>query len=229
MKIGELVEDGLAGLFGKDSNIHRLYNPDEYIEVDGQRLPVQAPPRPTDNNGARAWDDRYGGTHDPETGQVIRSEPSQAAGPAGETTNRAVAAYRFFIQQGLTAEQAAGFVGNLQAESGPRLDHTAVGDGGRAWGIAQWHPDRRRIWEQWKGRRWTRQNPPGFREQLQFIWYELQNSERRAFSKIRSTNTVAEAAVAVDRFYERSSGAHRQRRINYAREIYRSMQGNSNQ
>jgi hypothetical protein len=119
----------------------------------------------------------------------------------------------FFVRKGLTVAQAAGLVGNLQAESGPRLDINAVGDGGRAKGIAQWHPDRRRNFERWKRKPFSQST---FQEQLDFIWWELTNTESRALRKLRAATTPAEAAEVVDQFYERSSGQHRQKRIEYA-------------
>jgi len=235
MKILEILED-LDSLFGRGSRMHRLYNPEDYVDVNGEQLPAQVEPRPQSAAAGRQWDELYGGTHDPETGQVIQgrsgtqSAPDTSPRPPNRpSAGRAGTAFQFFVNQGLTNEQAAGFVGNLMAESGNNLDHTAVGDGGRAWGIAQWHPDRRRRWEQWRNRRWTQENPPRFEEQLRFIWYELQNQERRAYNRIRQTNDIDQAAIAVDRWYERSSGAHRQKRIRLARQIYRRMTGNRNE
>ena len=68
---------------------------------------------------------------------------------AGMTGNSKIALDFFMSPKGggYTLEQAAGIVGNLQAESGANLDHTAdTGDGGNAYGIAQWNrvasPDR---------------------------------------------------------------------------------------
>ena len=43
----------------------------------------------------------------------------------------------------LTKEQAAGVAGNIHVES-QGFNPRAVGDGGAALGLAQWHPDRRR-------------------------------------------------------------------------------------
>lgn len=233
MQLLELLEDnGLDSLFGRGSNIHKMYNPEDYIDVNGEKLPVQVDPRPQSGAAARKWDQQYGGTHDPATGQVIQGDsgtqnaPNTSVRPENKPgTGRAGTAYNFFVNQGLSPEQAAGFVGNLMAESGNNLDHTAVGDGGKAWGIAQWHPDRRQRWEQWRNREWTQQNPPKFEEQLRFIWYELQNQERRAFNRIRQATTVDQAAIRVDRYYERSSGTARQKRIRLARQIYQRMTG----
>lgn len=50
-------------------------------------------------------------------------------------------AVEFFQYKGLTNEGVAYLVGNFAAESGLRPD--AIGDGGLALGIAQWHPERR--------------------------------------------------------------------------------------
>ena len=62
--------------------------------------------------------------------------PAQTNTPADPTRQ----AMDYFIAQGWTQAQAAGIVADLQAES--NLRPTAVGDNGRAAGIAQWHPDR---------------------------------------------------------------------------------------
>ena len=135
---------------------------------------------------------------------------------AGASEN-ARAAMQFFEGKGLTREQSAGVVGNLQAESGVNLNPAAIGDGGAAWGIAQWHPDRRQIWEQANNKTWQADGTsPGFAEQLQFIVYELNRTESRALRQLRATETAADAARVFDQYYERSSGAHRERRVAYA-------------
>lgn len=135
-------------------------------------------------------------------------------------------ALAFFRGRGLTDAQAAGIVGNLQAESGVNLNPAAVGDGGRAWGIAQWHPDRRRTWEQVNRTQWRRDgSSPNFDQQLQHIWWEFNNTERAAYNRIRSARTAGAAAAIVDQYYERSSGAHRQKRIQNAQALMRSNTG----
>ncbi|OYW90657.1 MAG: hypothetical protein B7Z23_09520, partial [Pseudomonadales bacterium 32-61-5] len=53
---------------------------------------------------------------------------------------RGASSMQFWMSQGYTKEQAAGMVANELAESGG--DPTARGDGGRAHGLFQWHPDR---------------------------------------------------------------------------------------
>lgn len=128
---------------------------------------------------------------------------------AGGTGN-ARTAMQFFTGKGLSAAQSAGVVGNLQAESGANLNTGAVGDGGKARGIAQWHPDRLARFARATGKAFERST---LMDQLNFIWWELNNTERAAMSKLRAARTAEQAAAVFDQYYERSSGAHRGRRI----------------
>ena len=145
-----------------------------------------------------------------QSGTIARVE--QPTGGKGETGNpkEAVA---FFVSKGWTPPQAAGIVGNLQAESGANLRTNAVGDGGQAYGIAQWHPDRQAKFAKAFGKD-IRQ--AGFKEQLAFVQWELENSESKAAAKLKGAVTAEQAAWIFDQYYERSSGAHRQKRINNA-------------
>lgn len=157
-----------------------------------------------------------------QTGAIARvKEPTSptglafkgdATGGVGETGS-AKEAVSFFVSKGWTPQQAAGIVGNLQAESGANLRTDAVGDGGKAYGIAQWHPDRQAKFARAFGKD-IRQ--AGFKEQLAFIQWELDNSESKAASKLKGATTAEQAAWLFDEYYERSSGAHRQKRINNA-------------
>lgn len=153
-----------------------------------------------------------------DSGAVARVEkPSSvtsgnAQAGLGETGS-AKEAVSYFISKGWTPAQAAGIVGNLQAESGANLKTDAVGDGGKAYGIAQWHPDRQAKFAKAFGKD-IRQ--AGFKEQLAFVQWELENSETKAAGFLRSAKTPEEAAWIFDQYYERSSGAHRQRRIDNA-------------
>lgn len=140
------------------------------------------------------------------------------------TSSRANTAMSFFISRGWTPQQASGIVGNLQAESGRNLSMTAVGDGGKALGIAQWHANRRTVFERTFGKPWSQTT---FTDQLNFIQWELNNSDsvsgnlnKNAGTAIRNSTTVAEAAIIFDSQYERSSGAHRQKRIDNAEALY---------
>lgn len=149
------------------------------------------------------------------SGTTASTNPDRVPTDAGGT-GRAKQAMDYFIGKGLTPAQAAGIVGNLQAESGPNLRMDVVGDGGKAMGIAQWHPDRRRNFERFKGKPFAKST---FRDQLDFIWWEFQNTERNAYRKLRGATSAEQAAAIIDQYYERSSGQHRQRRIANARAL----------
>jgi len=128
--------------------------------------------------------------------------------PVSETGN-ATRAMQSFMADGWTKEQAAGIVGNLQQESST-LKTDDVGDGGKAYGIAQWWPDRQAKFKEIY-KKDIRES--GFEEQLAFIKWELANSHARAGRLLRQAKTAAEAAIIVDQHYEASNGKHRQQRI----------------
>ena len=141
-------------------------------------------------------------------------------------TERVEQAFNFFTSRGFTAKQSAGIVGNLIVESGsPDLpEHGPRGDGGQAAGIAQWHPGRRKIFERVYGKPWWQST---FTDQLNFIVWELNNRDsesgslnKKAGELLKKTNSVNMAATIFDEKYERSSGEARQKRINYANNVY---------
>jgi len=84
---------------------------------------------------------------------------------------------------GWTKEQAAGIVGNLQEESGKNLDTKAVGDGRKAKGIAQWHPDRQAKFQEIMGKQVM---DATLEEQLKFVDWELKNSHKVAGDKLKN-------------------------------------------
>lgn len=132
-----------------------------------------------------------------------------AASGVGSSEN-AEKALEFFKSKGWMPQQAAGIVGNLQAESSQELNPSSVGDGGKAYGIAQWHPDRQANFEAQFGKSIKQST---FQEQLEFIQWELENTERKAGELLKGAITASEAAAIIDQHYERSSGEHRGRRI----------------
>lgn len=107
-------------------------------------------------------------------------------------------AYAFYVSQGWTPEQAIGIVGNLIRES--NLNTTIVGtaDDKGSQGIAQWHGDRLKTLKSKYGNNWT-----DFRNQLEFVDWELKNTEKAAGDKLRKTKGVWEAGTIVSDHYER--------------------------
>jgi len=137
-------------------------------------------------------------------------------GNASPKTNRIGYVYGKLIEGGMTPEQAAGFVGNFMVESGPSLNPAAVGDGGNAYGIAQWN-DRRddliRFAAQ-KGKDWH-----DLDTQIAFLFQELNGKEAAAWARIREAKTPEEVALAVSEHFERPGVPHNERRVAFARSI----------
>lgn len=100
---------------------------------------------------------------------------------------------------GWSKEQAIGIAANLHQESSFRPD--AVGDGGRAYGIAQWHPDRQADFQAAMGKPIQGST---LEEQVQFVDYELRKGkERAAGTRLQAATDAASAASVVSQYYER--------------------------
>jgi hypothetical protein len=132
-------------------------------------------------------------------------------GPGVAATGSAKETIDFFEKKGFTRAQAIGIAANIEAES--KFKTNAVGDDGKAYGIAQWHPDRQAIFQRTYGKPIRESS---FQEQLEFINWEFNNNEKKAAGFIRQAQDAGQAAAYVDQYYERSSGAHRQKRIEIA-------------
>ena len=122
---------------------------------------------------------------------------------------------QYFMGKGLSKVQAIGLTANLQAESG--LNTAAVGDSGKAYGIAQWHPDRQAEFQKQFGHSIKTST---FKEQLDFIIYELNNRESAAREQLLKATTIPEA-VKAGVAYERpkDTAGETARRINIANKI----------
>jgi hypothetical protein len=132
-----------------------------------------------------------------------------------EIINKGVQATDFFVKQGWTPKQAAAIAGNLSVES--EFNPKAIGDDGKAYGIAQWHKDRQDKFKELYGKNIR---DSSMQEQLKFVDWELRNSESKAGDLLKSTHDVTQAARTVDKTYERSSGEHINRRVEQANAIY---------
>ena len=106
---------------------------------------------------------------------------------------------RFFEQQGWSRAQAAGIAANLSTESA--LNPQAVGDNGKAYGVAQWHPDRQKAFSDWSGKGIQGSS---LEEQLKFVQYELtKGNERAAGDMLRRATDPQAAGAIVSSQYER--------------------------
>lgn len=133
------------------------------------------------------------------TRKTYGERPPEVATPAQQTGNKEQDALSYFQSQGWTREQAAGIVANIKRESA--FNPSAVGDSGKAYGIAQWHPDRQAEFEKKFGKSIKGST---FEDQLAFIQYELtQGKEKRAGEILRQTQTAPQAAAAGSKYYLR--------------------------
>lgn len=112
----------------------------------------------------------------------------------------------FFQSMGWSKEQAAGIVANLQRES--NMNPRAVGDNGKAVGIAQWHPDRQANYRKWSGAMFKDLKDATVEEQMLFVHYELtQGSEQKAGAMLRAQKNAEQAGRVVSMHYERPANA----------------------
>ena len=153
-------------------------------------------------------------TKDTMSGVMDRLKQS-VSGKGNHEVGTEKAAVEFFMSRGWTKEQAAGIVGNLVVESNG-LQTDAVGDGGKAYGLAQWHPDRQKIFKEYKNKDIRESS---FQEQLEFVDWELRNTYKKAGLILSKARTASDAAELVDRYYEQSKLLHTPRRIAVAERL----------
>jgi spore coat assembly protein SafA len=156
-----------------------------------------------------------GGSHD-NGGVKSPSGPTAAGGATPSSTQgRINEAMGYFESQGWTRAQAAGIVGNLQAESG--VDPTrGQNGGGPGYGLGQWEAPRQAAFKAWAGHDI---HGSTFKEQLQFIQHELTTTEAGAGRALKGATNATDAATIVCNKYERPGIPHLDARIANANAI----------
>ena len=133
---------------------------------------------------------------------MLNGMPASAPTPEAQGSGAPAAGtspQSFFQSKGWSAAQAAGIVANLQAESG--MNPSSIGDNGKAYGIAQWHPDRQAAFAAWACKDIRSSS---LEEQLAFVHHELTaGNEQRAGGALRNAITAQRAGEVVSRMYER--------------------------
>lgn len=125
---------------------------------------------------------------------------------------------RYLMGLGYSKAIASGISGNIYVES--KYNPLAVGDNGQSFGLAQWHKSR---WDALK--KWSRERGRdirAFETQLDFIDWELKNTEKRANQKLQTTTTPRESALVFARYYERPAFISEER-MTKAEEIYKKL------
>jgi hypothetical protein len=109
------------------------------------------------------------------------------------------------LDLGLTAEQAAGIVGNLAAESGLLAIQERRPIRGRGgFGYAQWTGPRRVAFEKW-AKQWG-YDPTSYAANYGYILYELKNSYAYVLDRLRLTKTAKAAAETFGYHFEKFAG-----------------------
>jgi len=130
-------------------------------------------------------------------------------------TNNAQIIAAFLKGKGLSDAAVAGILGNLQEESSLNPDAYNGNEG--AIGIAQWEGGRRTALQAFARANGTSETD--LNTQLNFLWHELNTSERSSLSAIQSASSASEAAAIWDEKYERSAGTTRNARVSYANQF----------
>jgi hypothetical protein len=119
--------------------------------------------------------------------------------PQVDTTNMPNRVILFFKNKGLTTSQAAGIAGNMAIESA--FNPAAVGDSGTSFGLAQWHANRADSLKRWtakNGLEWQ-----SIEGQLEYLWWELKNTESEALTALKQQKTPRDAANTFAKKFER--------------------------
>ena len=111
----------------------------------------------------------------------------------------------------LTPEQAAGFVGNLDHETGNfkfMQELKPVVEGSRGgYGFAQWTGPRRKAFESWAEE--NKLEPSSYEANYGFLKYELENtSEGKVLDRLASAKSADEAAEVVSKEFLRPGKPH---------------------
>ena len=120
----------------------------------------------------------------------------------------------YFINKGLTLNQAKGIYGNLMQESRGKLDAVST-DGYYSYGIAQWTgPRKEKLFEKYG-------TSPTLQNQLDFLWEELNTTEKKAFEALKNTQTLEDATRVFMTKFERPNAkyANYNKRLQYAKSI----------
>jgi hypothetical protein len=138
---------------------------------------------------------------------------------SGTTNNET--AFDYFVSQGLSYDQAAGIVGNLDQESSMDPTISQYG-GGPGRGIAQWSAGGR--WDTdpednvlWYASR-VGQSAESLQLQLEFVWYELTTFPSYGLEPLRAANNVTGATVAFQGDFEGCGTCDQGNRITFANE-----------
>ena len=120
----------------------------------------------------------------------------------------------YFVNKGLTRIQAKGIYGNLMQESGGNIQAISS-DGHDSYGLAQWTgPRKQKLFEMYGPN-------PTIEQQLDFLWWELNNTHKDALRALKQAKTVYDATkIFMDKFERpHKDYANFNRRLKYANSL----------
>tara|TARA_R110002020_G_scaffold291334_1_gene506797 strand:+ start:3006 stop:4385 length:1380 start_codon:yes stop_codon:yes gene_type:complete len=225
-----LPEFGIDGRYGPETlaainAFQRDYFPSDIGEVVTPQMlkamkdetKVNKKPQENDPNAVKNAENQ--GLVDPNANFVLPLSGKYYPGSVKVNPNTII---EFFIDKGLTAPQAAGITGNIKTESAGTWQTGVIGDGGTSMGLAQWHKSRLLRLNQFANNQNLRITDPT--AQLEYLWYEFQNKENKAYRKLLTTTTPEDAAISFMVNFERPASANnprkRKKRANQARKLY---------
>lgn len=144
-------------------------------------------------------------------------------------------AFQYYISKGFSPEAAAGLVGTFISES--QLIPTSTNSSSGAYGLAQWlGPRKRELFRRYGSN-------PTFENQLDYTWYELNNTHKNALKYLKNAKTPEEAANTVFGYYQFMTGpegairemkkygqngkASLAQKVKYANNVYKSIVGDT--
>lgn len=169
---------------------------------------------------------RQGGVQETNLPPIGANSPPQTPGapsrPAGSQVDIARQAYRYFLDKGLTPDQAEAWAGNFGWESGGRTDNVRDNDNPaypnapHSAGVGQWNGDRlARLFQSARARgidipEGDLRDPNYVRQsiakvplsvQLDYAWDEANSTERRAFTGITSGRDARSANLGAVSYF----------------------------
>ena len=139
--------------------------------------------------------------------QTVQEVPDDRTPTSSQIVN-------FFMNKGLTKNQAKGIYGNIMQESGGK--HNIVSrDGHNSYCLAQWTGTR-------KARLFSKYGTnPTVNQQLEYLWSELNSTEKGALNALRNTSTVEDATKVFMQKFERPANwaANFKNRLKHANSV----------
>ena len=143
--------------------------------------------------------------------------PGDDIGDVADLGDNVKTAFVYLTQNGYSAPQSAGLVGNFMYESGPDLNPKALNSIG-AYGIAQWLGGRLTNMRSWTRAQGLQSD--SLDGQLQFVVHELNTDEGAAKADLLKQKTPNDAAESVFAKYERPGDDTLPDRQRNARTVY---------